>query len=113
VDIYLTPDIRPVSACKSKRGIAPLLVTSPSLIKGGGYRRRITLVSPVLSVEIASSLTLLAMTKGGVIASRRRGNLGGRVLLEIAKPVPSVSGESLSEFASATPRKDVRLLAMT
>jgi len=56
------------------------------------------------SLEIASSLTLLATTKGGVIASRRRGNPSGRVLLEIAELVPSVSEESLSEFASATPR---------
>ena len=38
----------------------------------------------MLSLEIASSLTLLTMTKGDVIASRRRGNLGGGVLLEIA-----------------------------
>ncbi|MBA7618804.1 hypothetical protein ES703_26136 [subsurface metagenome] len=50
---------------------------------------------------------LLAMAKGGVIASpsaEGRGNLGGRALLEIAELVPSVSEESLSEFASATPR---------
>ena len=31
---------------------------------------------------------LIAMTKGGVIASRRRGNLGGGVLLEIASSLP-------------------------
>ena len=31
-----------------------------------------------------NKLMLIAMTKGGAIASRRRGNLGGGVLLEIA-----------------------------
>ena len=55
---------------------------------------------------VAHYFLALSSSPFPVIASQKRGNLGGWVFLEIAELVPSVSEESRSEFASATPRKD-------
>jgi len=55
---------------------------------------------------VAYYFLALSLSPFPVIASQKRGNLGGGVFLEIAELVSSVSEESRSEFASATPRKD-------